>query len=333
MASHKLSTITSIFLSSVIVLLTGLSITIFHDSKFFIFLLILIFFVSSFSAFFTTFIKDQKDNISYHILWYLFDRKRPSSKAENKATGSDDPSKYKDYTAHDKGTEPDGPNEKWEYKVYEEDNLKCDQESTISLNEYLRKNNYYLQDEIIEAIEWKRFELLCHLIFKASGYNSELTGNGADKGVDIRIFDKNFPRKILYFAQCKKWQKNIKIQRDKIQQLRGQMATENVEKGFYCFTCRVTLLAKEYAEENNIELLDQQKIIESFNKLSLYDRQLILKDLLAGDYWTPSCARCGEKFELIEQKNGKMKWGCKKIKEHGFSNINYYDAAPIINVR
>lgn len=315
MASHKLSTITSIFLGSVIVLLTGLSITIVHNSKFFIFLLIIIFFVSSFSAFFTTFIKDQKDNISYHILWYLFDRKRPSSKAENKATGSDDPNKYKDYT------------------VYEEDNLKSDQESTISLNEYLIKNNYYLQNEIIEVIEWKRFELLCHLIFKASGYNSELTGNGADKGVDIRIFDKNSPRKILYLAQCKKWQKNQKIQRDKIQQLRGQMATENVEKGFYCFTCRATLLAKEYAEENNVELLDQQKIIELFNKLSLYDRQLILKDLLAGDYWTPTCARCGEKFEMIEQKSGKMIWGCKKIKEHGFSNINYYDAAPIKKVR
>ena len=253
--------------------------------------------------------------MSHHIFWYLFDRKTPSLKTENKAT------------------ESDGPNKKWDYTVYDEDNLKNEQETTISVNEYLIKNNHYLKDEILEAIEWKRFELLCHLIFKASGYDSKLTGNGADKGVDIRIFDKNPPRKTLYLVQCKKWQKNQKIQREKIQQLRGQMATETVEKGFYCVTCCFTFLAREYAEANNIELLDQQKLIESFNKLSLPDRQLILKDLLAGDYWTPTCARCGEKFEPIEQKSGKMIWGCKKIKEHGWSQIPYYDAAPIKNVQ
>ena len=310
MSSRKISTITSIVLASVIVLLTGISISILHNSVVFIFLLVLIFLVSTISAFFKTFIEEKKDKILYSNLPSIFGEPISSPKAD----GNNDLNRN------------EGP------KVHEEDHSKNGQEPFIPLSEYLNRNYYYLKDEIIEAIEWKRFELLCHLIFMASGYNSELTGDGADEGVDIRIFDKNDPRKSLCLVQCKKWQKN-KISRELIQQLRGQMATENVEKGGYCVTSTFTSSAKEYAEANNIELFDQRKIIEAFDKLNVYDRELILKELLAGDYWTPSCASCGEKFEAITQKSGKLIWGCKKIKEHGWSQIPYYEAAPIKNVR
>lgn len=202
----------------------------------------------------------------------------------------------------------------------------------LSISKFLEKECYQLTDEMLDAIEWKRFELLCHLIFKASGYNSRLTGNGPDEGVDIRVYDHNVPHKVLFLVQCK-WRKINKIDRPLLQQLKGQMATEKVEKGGYCTTSSFTKPARDYAVANGIEVFDRRKIIRSFSELTKPSRQAILLELLSGDYWTPSCASCGEKFQVMTSRAGKNFWGCKNFRKHGRSSISYYEAHPIKNVR
>jgi hypothetical protein len=201
--------------------------------------------------------------------------------------------------------------------------------SELTLDRYLELSNFALSDEIMSAIEWKRFELLCHLVFRASGFNSRLTGDGADEGVDIRIYDKENSTEVLYLVQCKKWNKKSKIDRPLIQQLRGQMAAENVEKGGYCVTSSFTTPAVEFAASSNIELFDQQTIIKSFNKFDTPVRAKILKQLLEGDYWTPSCATCGRKFSVRTTRSGKRVWACVGSNGHGWNSISYYEAAPI----
>ncbi len=203
----------------------------------------------------------------------------------------------------------------------------------LSLDQYLEMIDFTLNDQILEAIEWKRFELLCHLLFGATGYTSQLTGDGADEGVDIRIYAGDTST-VLYLVQCKKWRKNSKIDRPLIQQLRGQMAAENVAKGRYCVTSSFTLPAIEFATNNNIELLDQHTIIQIFNALAADVRRKILSELLEGDYWTPSCATCGEKFKPATTKNGKLVWACNRGPGgHGWNSIGYYEATPITDVR
>ncbi len=110
------------------------------------------------------------------------------------------------------------------------------------------------------------------------------------------------------------------------------MASEIVEKGGYCVTSSFTIPAQEFASTNNIELFDLEKITNSFNKLSDTARRTILKELLRGDYWTPSCASCGGKFQKTNLKNGKTVWGCNNSRKHGWSSIYYYEAEPIKNV-
>jgi len=211
------------------------------------------------------------------------------------------------------------------------DTEEVSEESSLSLDQFLEVNDFKLMPEVIDAIEWKRFELLCHLIFKASGFNSHLTMNGADEGVDIRVLDNNDENRTLYLVQCKKNRKS-KVTRPLLQQLRGQMAAENVEEGCYCITSSFTMPAREFAAANNIQLFDQDKITNSFNKLGDIVRKRILKELLEGDYWTPSCASCGEKFSRIKLKNEKIVWGCRNSRKHGWSSIHYYEAEPIKNV-
>ncbi|MBU1566063.1 MAG: restriction endonuclease [Proteobacteria bacterium] len=201
-----------------------------------------------------------------------------------------------------------------------------------SIDHYLKEKDFKLIPEIIEVIEWKRFELLCHLILKASGLNACLTNDGADEGVDIRVFDNNDESKTLCLIQCKKWDKNRKVDRPLLQQLRGQMAAEKVENGGYYITSGFTIPAREFAIANNIQLFDQDNILNSFNKLGDTVRESILKELLSGDYWTPSCASCGEKFKKATLKNGKTVWACTNSSKHGWSSIHYYETAPIKNV-
>lgn len=313
MATRNITILPTIFLVLVVIILTISSIATFHKSDGFIFLLGLLFLFSLANAFLKTSIRHRKDSQYPKLFKNFFARVRSPVRAEVNSEEFVDPPKYESH------------------KPQENDYVEKQESTFILLSEYLSRNNYHLTDEILEAIEWKRFELLCHLIFKAMGYNSELTGNGADKGVDIRIFDKNIPGKTLFLVQCKKRKSNIS--RENIQQLRGQMSSENVEKGGYCVTSDFTVPAMEYAAANTIELFGRRKIIESFNNLGIYERQLALGKILDGDYWTPSCASCGDKFELIVQKSGRKIWGCKKIKQHGWSQIHYYDASPIRHVK
>lgn len=206
-------------------------------------------------------------------------------------------------------------------------------ESYISLDEYLEMNNYILKDEIIETIEWNRFELLCCRIFEATGFRSEMTGFGPDEGVDIRIYDTVDPVKVIGLVQCKHTRTQKKYNRLLLQQLRGQMAAENAEKGWFCATSGFTKPAKEFAAANNIELFDKEAITRIFDKLDINSRRIILKEVLSGDYWTPSCASCGQKFKPIQSRYGKMVWGCTNSGSHGWSSIHYYEASPIENVR
>lgn len=314
MSSNKYSTITSVILSLSILLITGLALIIGSSSEGFIKILATIFLVCSIHAFIITTIHEEKRSLSQRVFDKLRPKKTPPPKQK-----SEGPS-YSDSFTNNKSDHD------WSSSKNE------DYSSSLSVRDYLSKINYQLNDEIIDAIEWKRFELLCHLIFDSSGYKSELTGDGADEGVDIRIYDTSVPRNTLYLVQCKKYRGNQKISREQIQQLRGQMATENVEKGGYCSTGSFTGPAREYAKANNIEIFDQKKIIKSFNKLNNFDREITLRKLLDGDYWTPSCATCSEKLEAKQTKKGNMIWWCRNSNTHGLSRIFYYEASPLKNV-
>lgn len=313
----KLSKISVFILCSLIVLVTSLCLMMFHDSPAYLSLLAMLFIFSAVKAVVSSSIEHQKGRLSDQIVNKFF---RKSGAKNDRVAGKGDIK----------------PNHLCPDPVVDVGLTTIPSVAPpLPLGRYLEINNFILNDEIMAAIEWKRFELLCHLIFRATGYNSRLTGNGADEGVDIRIYDKENSSQVLYLVQCKKWNKKSKIDRPLIQQLLGQMAAENVTKGGYCVTSYFTKPAIDFASSNNIELFDQQKIILAFNRLEMPIRAKILKQLLEGDYWTPSCATCGHKFRVAKTKSGKMVWACKGSKGskgHGWSSISYFEAAPIAGV-
>ncbi|WP_136809595.1 restriction endonuclease [Desulfosediminicola flagellatus] len=313
-SKDKLSKASVVFLSGVIVLVTLMCLVMFHDSPMYLSLLGMLFLLSLVKVAVSASVKSQKETLSSLVFDKLFNTSKPTPKpaAGKKVAKRGDFRSEPVVDMRFDAMPPSLP--------------------TLSLDRYLEFSNFTLNDEIMSAIEWKRFELLCHLVIRASGLNSRLTGDGADEGVDIRIYDKENPSKVLYLVQCKKWSKRSKIDRPLLQQLRGQMAAENVAKGGYCITSSFTLPAVEFAASNDIELFDQQKIITTFNAFDKAVRAKILKQLLEGDYWTPSCATCGKKFSATTTRNGKKVWACLGSNGHGWNSISYYEAAPISKV-
>jgi restriction system protein len=86
--------------------------------------------------------------------------------------------------------------------------------------------------ELIDRIEWKRFEDLCCEFYRVKGIRAETTRLGADGGVDIRLFqDAADPQRCTAVVQCKAWNQAVGVK--PVRELRGVMAHERVDKAFF----------------------------------------------------------------------------------------------------
>jgi restriction system protein len=62
--------------------------------------------------------------------------------------------------------------------------------TTISSSNRLREDKDIIASSL-EDLSWREFERLCFLYFKARGYKPRETGEGADGGVDLIIFNRH----------------------------------------------------------------------------------------------------------------------------------------------
>ena len=162
--------------------------------------------------------------------------------------------------------------------------------------------------ELIDRIEWKRFEDLCCEFYRVKGIRAETTRLGADGGVDIRLFqDDAAPQRCTAVVQCKAWNQAVGIK--PIRELRGVMAHERVEKAFFMAPNGFTDEARAFAAENRITLLDGKLFLAMLERLPEVLRQQLLDFATAGDWTTPTCPSCGVKMAARDSKRGRF-WGC-----------------------
>lgn len=162
--------------------------------------------------------------------------------------------------------------------------------------------------EVIDRIEWKRFEDLCCEFYRVKGIRAETTRLGADGGVDIRLFqDDTDPQRCTAVVQCKAWNQAVGVK--PVRELRGVMAHEKVEKAFFMAPNGFTDDAKAFALENRITLLDGRLFLAMLERLPESQRQALLEFATAGDWTTPTCPSCGLKMTARDSKRGRF-WGC-----------------------
>lgn len=162
--------------------------------------------------------------------------------------------------------------------------------------------------EVIDRIEWKRFEDLCCEFYRVKGIRAETTRLGADGGVDIRLYQNDAdPQRCTAVVQCKAWNQAVGVK--PVRELRGVMAHEKVEKAFFMAPGGFTDDAKAFAAENRITLLDGKLFFAMLERLPEEQRKTLLEFATAGDWTIPTCPACGVKMTPRDGRRGRF-WGC-----------------------
>lgn len=165
--------------------------------------------------------------------------------------------------------------------------------------------------ELIQAIEWKRFEDVCQKFYELKGIRSECTPLGPDGGIDIRLFqDDSAPTQATAIVQCKAWGSSF-VGVKPIRELLGVMVHEKIVKAFFMTSGSYSDEAKAFAAPNRITLIDGKMLLAMFNRLPDEQGRELLAFATDGDYNIPTCPSCGTKMRLIPGKEGKRDfWGC-----------------------
>lgn len=162
--------------------------------------------------------------------------------------------------------------------------------------------------DVIDRIEWKRFEDLCCEFYRVKGIRAQTTRLGPDGGVDIRLFqDEANPQHCTAVVQCKAWSQAVGVK--PVRELRGVMAHESVAKAFFMAPNGFTDDARAFAAENRITLLDGKLFLAMLERLPEAPRLQLLAYATRGDWTTPTCPSCGMKMAARDSKRGRF-WGC-----------------------
>lgn len=164
-----------------------------------------------------------------------------------------------------------------------------------------------LSKELLDALEWRRFEELVTWYFQRTGFEAERSRIGADGGVDILLSKPGEVQPYAY-VQCKAWHKyNVGIKA--VRELFGVMASDEIPRGFFVTTGEFTEEAARFAQGKKMTLVDGSSLLADINALPESDRSAILQQVTAGDYTTPTCPRCDVKMVRRTGSDGDF-WGC-----------------------
>lgn len=164
--------------------------------------------------------------------------------------------------------------------------------------------------ELLQSLEWKRFEELCAGYFEAAGgFRARATPLGADGGIDIYLYAPTEPKPVGV-VQCKAWNAypvGVKL----IRELYGVMAAEKARIGIFITTGDYTAEARTFAAHKHLQLLNGEALLEKLESLPTSTSARLLEQVTAGDYTTPSCPHCGIKMVRRKAGNGGQTfWGC-----------------------
>lgn len=163
---------------------------------------------------------------------------------------------------------------------------------------------------VFDMIEWRRFEAVVEALFKQAGFETKSQSHGADGGVDIWLYSRNQPGAPVSLVQCKHWQ-GKKVGVDKIRELRGVMAAQNVKRGQFATTSTFTADAVAFAAENGVNLLSVGKLLNLIASRTPAQQSELLEVALEGEYWRPTCVNCGVKMvDRVPRNGGSPFWGC-----------------------
>lgn len=163
--------------------------------------------------------------------------------------------------------------------------------------------------ELLQSIEWKRFEELCEAVFNEINLVARNTVFGADGGIDIKLYDKNSPDTLVAIAQCKAWSTSVGVK--EIREFYGVMVAAKINKAYFVTTSSFTKDAIKFSKTSEVTLINGKQLLKLITSRSPEKSAQLLKLATVGDYTTPTCPSCGLKMVTRTVSNsGNQFWGC-----------------------
>jgi restriction system protein len=172
---------------------------------------------------------------------------------------------------------------------------------------FLKSHPETLSKELLDALEWRRFEQLVTWYFEKSGFKAKRSRVGADGGVDILVSSPGENQPSAY-VQCKAW-RSYKVGIKPVRELLGVMSADGIRSGYFVTSGEFTFEALEFARGKALTLMTGNNLVQKIAALSDSDRADLLREVTAGDYTTPTCPRCDIKMVLRSGPIGQF-WGC-----------------------
>jgi len=169
---------------------------------------------------------------------------------------------------------------------------------------------------LLMEMEWHRFEHTVAAYESEMGHAAEVTGFGADGGIDVVVFapGTRTPQRVI---QCKAFT-NQRVGVELVRAFYGAMTLQKIPQGAFYTTSRFTDDALAVGRsDSNLDLVDGPTLLNRIKQLPL-SAQLRLFDVATeGDYTTPTCPSCGVKMVLRISSKGRSEgsdfYGCRNF--------------------
>jgi restriction system protein len=162
--------------------------------------------------------------------------------------------------------------------------------------------------QVFEDIEWRRFEALCEALFAQAGVRTESQSHGADGGIDIWLYSANSPKPMI--VQCKHW-RSSPVRVAHMREFFGVLKSHDLQYGTFATSSTFTADALAFAKTNGINAQDRNGLLQLIARRTPEQQASLLAVAYEGDYWRPTCVKCGTKMVARQAKeSGSRFWGC-----------------------
>jgi len=164
--------------------------------------------------------------------------------------------------------------------------------------------------ELLQSIEWKRFEELCDVVFSYLNLHARNSQLGTHPGIDLELYDKKAPENLVAIAQCQAGSKSVGIKY--IRDFYCVMAVMKVSRAYFLTTSSFTKQAIKFSRESEVTLIDGTTFLKLIASRSQDQSDALLSLATEGDYTIPTCPICGLKMVTkTATKTGNNFWGCR----------------------
>jgi restriction system protein len=180
-----------------------------------------------------------------------------------------------------------------------------------------------MDSDLLKNLELKIFNKLCASFFDQMGFRASKVLNSNDPSTsDISILYSKNNEKPFSIFQCSVSPESTAA--EPVKKFKAAMLGADLKNGYFLTTTEFSEIAKDFAKENTINLIDGEKLIELINNMPETSQNLLFEIAMTkGDATeihktdTRLCPKCKTKMTLKVSSEGKYKtgkyWQCPSL--------------------